>query len=74
MPVRYVLEVRKSGHMPNADKIVEMYAVGVQPGDLRVIPAPPAVPATPVPPRVRVKVKTPKAEVNVDPGPDPGDG
>jgi beta-lactamase regulating signal transducer with metallopeptidase domain len=74
VPVRYVLEVRKSGHMPKADKIVEMYAGGVQPGDLRVIPAPPAVPATPVPPRVRVKVKTPKAEVNVDPGPDPGDG
>jgi hypothetical protein len=74
VPVRYVLEVRKSGHRPNADKIVEMYAVGVQPGDLRVMPAPPATPATPVPPRTRVKIKTPKVEVNVDPDADPGDG
>ena len=65
VPVRYVLEVRKSGHKPNADKIVEMYAVGVQPGDLRVVPMPPATPATP---RVRVKVKTPRTEVTVDPG------
>ena len=69
VPVHYVVEVRKSGRMPRAEKIVEMYAVGVGPDDLRVMPMPPA---TPLPPRTRVKVKGPKVEVTVDPDGDPG--
>lgn len=73
VPVSYVIEVRKSGHdVTNPDKIVEMYAVGVKPGDLRDYPMPPMPPGTPPPPRVRVKVKASKVEVNVDGDPDGG--
>jgi len=63
--------VHKSGRTPSADKIVQMYAVGVDPGDLRVMPLPPAPPA---PPRTRVKIKAPKVDVNVDTSGDPDGG
>ena len=55
VPVQYVIKVRKSGYkVRNADKIVEMWAVGVDANDLKTappgVPAAPAVPRPPVPP------------------------
>jgi hypothetical protein len=52
VPVQYVIKVRKSGHkIRDADKIVELWAVGVDANDLKSPPpAVPAVPAPPVPP------------------------
>jgi beta-lactamase regulating signal transducer with metallopeptidase domain len=49
VPVQYVMNIRKSGHrVPDADHIVQMWAVGVGPGDLNlksvVPPKPPKVP------------------------------
>jgi beta-lactamase regulating signal transducer with metallopeptidase domain len=49
VPVQYVIKVRKSGQkIRDADKIVELWAVGVDANDLKR--PPPAVPAPPVPP------------------------
>jgi beta-lactamase regulating signal transducer with metallopeptidase domain len=48
VPVRYVLDIRKSGYsVRDPDKIIQMWAVGVKPGDLRVIPTPPRAPIPP---------------------------
>jgi beta-lactamase regulating signal transducer with metallopeptidase domain len=53
VPVHYVIKIRKSGHsVRDADKIVQMWAVGVGPEDLKVMPSPPTPPKTP-PPRGR---------------------
>ncbi len=51
VPVQYVMSIRKSGHrVPDADQLVQMYAVGVKPGDLNVgSPAPPRPPKVPPP-------------------------
>jgi beta-lactamase regulating signal transducer with metallopeptidase domain len=60
VPIHYVLGIRKAGYaISNADKIVQMWAVGVHPEDLKVAPVPPTPPR---PPRL------PKADD------DPGDG
>ncbi|HJU77657.1 MAG TPA: M56 family metallopeptidase [Sphingomicrobium sp.] len=49
VPVQYVIKVRRSGQkVRDADRIVEMWAVGVDANDLKR--PPPAVPAPPVPP------------------------
>jgi beta-lactamase regulating signal transducer with metallopeptidase domain len=59
----YVLKIRKSGHsVADADKIVEMWAVGVRPEDLRVGPvAPPRPPTAPRPPRAGHPAASPPA-------------
>jgi hypothetical protein len=49
VPVQYVIKVRRSGQkVRDADRIVEMWAVGVDANDLKT--APPIVPAVPKPP------------------------
>jgi len=64
VPTSYVLRIKKAGYsVRNADKIVEMWAVGVKPEDLRlgvVNVQPPQAPRTPAPPP--------------PPDPDKGDG
>jgi beta-lactamase regulating signal transducer with metallopeptidase domain len=51
VPVQYVIKVRRSGYkVRDADKIVEMWAVGVDANDLKAAPPVPAVPKPPVPP------------------------
>ncbi|HEX6072779.1 MAG TPA: M56 family metallopeptidase, partial [Sphingomicrobium sp.] len=70
VPANYVISIRKSGHtVRDADKIVEMWAVGVHGDDLKVMPAPvpPRAPRPPNPPRP-AKFPAPGVE------PDPGDG
>jgi beta-lactamase regulating signal transducer with metallopeptidase domain len=70
VPANYVISIRKSGHtVRDADKIVEMWAVGVHGDDLKVMPAPvpPRAPRPPNPPR---PAKPPAPAVE----PDPGDG
>jgi beta-lactamase regulating signal transducer with metallopeptidase domain len=65
VPAQYVISIRKSGHdVRDPDKIVEMWAVGVNGNDLKVVapPAPPRAPKPPKPPRPPV----------VEPGPDDG--
>jgi hypothetical protein len=66
VPVHYVVSIRRSGHrVTDPDKIVEMWTVGVQPGDLNlIVPAPPKPPKPPKIPR----------GANVQPDSDPGDG
>jgi hypothetical protein len=71
VPVRYVLSIRKSGHrVADADKIVEMWTVGVQPGDLNIV-----IPTPPPPPRAP-KVSPKSWKPPPTPGPDShsGDG
>jgi bla regulator protein BlaR1 len=58
VPTNYVLRIKKAGHgVRNADKVVEMWAVGVAPEDLKSIrvtvqpPRTPRVPAAPPQPR-----------------------
>ena len=49
VPAAYVHSLRRAGYaVTNADKLVEMYTVGVGPADLRL--APPVPPRPPVPP------------------------
>lgn len=63
VPVTYIQAIRRSGHnVTDADRIVEMYAVGVKPEDMG-----------PVPP-TRIRIKSPKVEVNVDRDPDDDGG
>ena len=67
VPVSYVMEVRKAGHsVADADKIVQMYAVGVRPEDMRLLP----------PGRVRVPRVPRTGHPASDPPdpPDPDDG
>jgi hypothetical protein len=48
VPIHYILDIRKSGYsVRNPDKIIQMWAVGVKPGDLRMMPTPPRPPAAP---------------------------
>jgi hypothetical protein len=59
VPVHYITDIRKSGYsVADPDKIIQLWAVGVRPGDLRVA-RPPHVPRPPVPP--------PNVEVPDDP-------
>ena len=52
VPVHYILSIRKAGYsVGNPDKIVQMWAVGVQPEDLQAVPVPPRPPAA-LPPDV----------------------
>jgi bla regulator protein blaR1 len=63
VPVPYVLGIRNAGYsVGDADKIIQMWAVGVHPEDLKV-----AVPGPPVPPR-------PPRRGTADDDPDSGDG
>jgi beta-lactamase regulating signal transducer with metallopeptidase domain len=49
VPIRYVADLRKTGHsIRDADSLVQMWAVGVRPADLKAMP--PAPPRTPPPP------------------------
>jgi bla regulator protein blaR1 len=65
VPASYVLSIRRSGYsVRNADKILEMWAVGVRPGDLKIVPVPPRTPSPPQPPR----------PFDPDDTPGPGDG
>jgi bla regulator protein blaR1 len=53
----YVLSIRRSAHLAiDARKIVQMWAYGVRPGDLRVAP-----PAPPAPPKLPLKTGHPAA-------------
>jgi len=59
VPVHYITDIRKSGYsVADPDKIIQLWAVGVRPVDLRVA-RPPHVPRPPVPP--------PNVEVPDDP-------
>jgi hypothetical protein len=70
VPARYVISIRKSGHqVRDPDKIVEMWAVGVQPGDLKILPVPvaPRAPKASKAPRAPSPPKPPPPAVEVDP-------
>jgi hypothetical protein len=52
VPTDYVQSLRQAGYaVHDADKLVEMWAVGVRPGDLRGLAGSPAPPVPPRPPR-----------------------
>jgi beta-lactamase regulating signal transducer with metallopeptidase domain len=51
VPTSYITGIRRSGRaIPNAMKVIEMWSVGVKPGDLRALPAPPRPPHAPAVP------------------------
>ncbi len=75
VPVSYVATIRRAGYsVADADKIVEMWAVGVRPHDLTVNPSPPHVPRAPISVHVRqVPPVNPRApDPNGDPDNDGG--
>jgi beta-lactamase regulating signal transducer with metallopeptidase domain len=50
VPAHYVRSIRRAGYaVRNAEKIIQMWSIGVKPEDLKLVPAPPAPPR---PPRV----------------------
>jgi bla regulator protein BlaR1 len=50
VPVQYLMSIRRSGHqVRDADKLIELWAVNVNPGDLRLAPTPPRAPKRPPP-------------------------
>ncbi|MFL6753209.1 MAG: M56 family metallopeptidase, partial [Sphingomicrobium sp.] len=55
VPADYVRSLRRAGYaVTNADRLVELYTVGVGPSDLRLAPPPPPPPPRPpAPPRVQ---------------------
>ena len=50
VPINYIHDIRRSGYsVADPDKVIQMWAVGVRPEDLKVA-KPPQVPRPPVPP------------------------
>ncbi|MGN6058996.1 MAG: M56 family metallopeptidase [Sphingomicrobium sp.] len=50
VPAHYVLGIRKAGYsVRDADKVIQMWSVGVKPEDLKAFPAPPTPPRPPRP-------------------------
>ena len=71
VPVQYVVSMRKSGvNVRDSDRIVQLWSVGVKPGDLRIStpPRPPATPKVPTPARPAA------SPPDWDPGEHPDDG
>jgi hypothetical protein len=62
VPVPYVIQIRNSGvSVHNAEKVIEMWAVGVKPGDVRGLPStnrglPATPPRPPNPPNPNVEI------------------